>query len=380
MEKDNMAILKILHIGADPEYLSPLVFENYHVVIDTIDNPFSVSQWIAQNGWPDALICENKLPGDNGNGFYDFWVAQFDTEKRIPFILLDDEKGREQASNEMDQKIKTIYNKPIEVETIIRRILNLQKENSLSNHTLISEMEGFKPYKMSILKRSFDIVISLIFLLIVSPILLICAIAIKLGTKGTIFYRVKRVGSGFKVFDLYKLRTMYTSSDKRLKELAHINEYQKDIVENEPTLVNSVWRNLTSDTNNPNNIGDSRITKIGYILRRLNLDELPQLFNVIKGDISMVGNRPLPIYEAEQLTIQDWTDRFHSPAGITGIWKVVSRRKLRSMTHEERNRLQNKYSLVLRHRNSFWNDLWIIVQTFPVMFKKIKVQILREIS
>ena len=374
MEKVNKAKLKILHIGADPEFLSPIVYENYLVEIDTIDNPFSVSQWITQNGWPDAMICEKKLPGDNGSGFYEFWVTQFDTEKRIPFILLDEEKSPEPASIAMDQKIETIYIKPTEVETLIRRILNLHQDKPIPHPETISEMNGFKPYKLTFLKRSFDIVISLIFLLIASPILLIFAIAIKLETKGTIYYRAKRLGSGFQVFDLYKLRTMYTRSDKRLKELAHINEYQKEIVASEATMGNPVSRNLKSDGNNPILQGDSRITKIGYILRKLNIDELPQLFNVLKGDISMVGNRPLPIYEAEQLTIQDWTDRFRSPAGITGMWKVVSRRKLRSMSHEERNRLQNKYFQIERYPNSFWNDLWIIALTFPVLFNKKKVQ------
>lgn len=155
---------------------------------------------------------------------------------------------------------------------------------------------------------------------------------------------------------------MYFHSDKRLKKLAHLNEYKKETSAGYAEKANP---QIHSTLN-----GDSRITKVGHIMRQLNIDELPQLFNVIKGDISMVGNRPLPIYEAEQLTTNDWNDRFNSPAGITGIWKVVSRRKLRSMSHEERNRLQNKYSKIANSPNPFWKDFWIIIQTLPVMFKK----------
>ena len=370
MEKDHKIKLKILHIGADPEFLSPIVYENYLVEIETMDNPFSISQWITQNGLPDALICERKLSGDTGLGFYDFWVAQFDAERIIPFIFLDEENNYQTVSTGFEKKVDDVFITSTNAETLIRRILTLRKDKPLPVDRMISEMNGFKPYKLTFLKRTFDIVTASICLLIVSPILLIAAIDIKLETKGNVFYRSDRVGSGFKVFDFYKLRSMYSNSDKRLKELAHLNEYNKEISASEVAMANPGSRNLPVDRNKSTVHGDSRITKVGYIIRKLNIDELPQLFNVIKGDISMVGNRPLPIYEAELLTTDDWTDRFHSPAGITGIWKVVSRRKLRTMSHEERNRLQNKYFQIGSRPNSFWNDIWIILETLPVLFKK----------
>lgn len=370
MEKDNKEKLRILHIGPDPEFTSPIEYENYWVEIETLDNPFSVSQWIVQNRLPDALIYENELPSGNGLEFHDFWVAQFDTERKIPFILLEEETNQETVSNVSARKIDGVFIKPVHVESLISSILMLRKDKPLNHQTLIIEMNGFKSYQLTILKRLFDIVMASICLIIASPILLIAAIAIKLETKGNVFYRSKRVGSGFKVFDSFKLRSMYAHSDKRLKELAHINEYIKETSDNDTAMSNPESKTFPGDKNKPVLPMDSRITKVGKIIRKLNIDELPQLFNVIKGDISMVGNRPLPIYEAELLTIEDWNDRFQSPAGITGIWKVVSRRKLRSMSHEERSRLQNKYYLVARHRNSFWNDIWIIIQTLPVLFKK----------
>lgn len=372
MEKDNKEKLRILHIGADPEFLSPIVYERYLVEIETLDNPFSVSQWIKDYGMPDALICENNLPGDNCFSFYDFWVDQFDQDKRIPFILLDEVKNQETVSKAIEKKVDDVYIKPTNAEILIRRILVLRKDKPLPKNATIPEMNGFKPYKPTFLKRTFDIVFASIGLLIVAPILLIFVIAIRLETKGNVFYISKRVGSGFKVFDFYKLRSMHSYANKRLKELAHLNENIKETSANLTEKANKADNSMNPKGigNNTTLHGDPRITKVGYIMRKLNIDELPQLFNVIKGDISIVGNRPLPIYEAEQLTTADWTDRVLSPAGITGIWKVVSRRKLRSMSHEERNSLQNRYSEISRRPNSFWSDFWIIVKTLPVLFNK----------
>jgi lipopolysaccharide/colanic/teichoic acid biosynthesis glycosyltransferase len=194
-------------------------------------------------------------------------------------------------------------------------------------------------------------VVSVVGLLIASPILLIFIIAIKIESKGKAFYVSKRIGSGFKVFDFYKLRSMYSHADKHLKELAYVNESVK-----EEQAAKSQNGNLAVN-------GDRRITKVGYVIRKLKIDELPQLFNVLKGDMSIVGNRPLPLYEAELLTSADWTDRFHSVAGITGPWKAVTRRKLKSMSHEERNSLQNRYSALVKSPYSFWKDVWIIIRT-----------------
>jgi len=85
---------------------------------------------------------------------------------------------------------------------------------------------------------------------------------------------------------------------------------------------------------------DPRITKVGKIIRKLSIDELPQLINVIKGDMSIVGNRPLPLYEAELLTTDQWTKRFNGPAGITGLWQVEARGRTSKMSAEERKEFE----------------------------------------
>ena len=110
---------------------------------------------------------------------------------------------------------------------------------------------------------------------------------------------------------------------------------------------------------------DPRITFFGKFLRNPVWDELPQLYNVLKGDMSIVGNRPLPLYEAEQLTTDLWARRFLAPAGITGFWQVT-RRGRANMSEQERKRLDVAYAIIA----SFWNDIKIMFQTVPALFQR----------
>lgn len=399
METSIQNKLKILHIGADPEFNSTVGFENIQAEISTADNPFSASKWIAENGMPDAVICEKTLPGSNGFGFYDFWIEQFDTEKSIPFILLDDEKNQETIAKAIEKKIDDVYIKPTKAETIISRILILKKIKPLANKFEISKSPAFKPYKTPFFKRAFDIVSATLGLLLISPLLIIFVIAIRIESKGKVYYTSKRVGSGYKVFDFYKLRSMYTNADQRLKELSHLNQYLKEthpsnseetdqhgnpnlhqtriegstLIGDESNIAESDHikaRKKKQDTAFVKFENDPRITKVGHIIRKLSIDELPQLINVIKGDMSIVGNRPLPMYEAELLTTDDWIDRFHGPAGITGLWQVEARGKSSKMSPEERKSLDNKYSEIANSSYSFWKDIWIILRTIPAVFQK----------
>ena len=110
---------------------------------------------------------------------------------------------------------------------------------------------------------------------------------------------------------------------------------------------------------------DPRITRIGRFLRRTSMDELPQLINVIKGDMSIVGNRPLPVYEAENLTVDYWAKRFLAPAGITGLWQVTWRARKEEMCPEERMRLDVTYA----EKANLWLDFKILIMTIPAMFR-----------
>ena len=110
---------------------------------------------------------------------------------------------------------------------------------------------------------------------------------------------------------------------------------------------------------------DPRVTKVGRFLRNTSIDELPQLVNVLIGDMSIVGNRPLPLYEAEKLTTDKYALRFMAPAGITGLWQVEKRGK-GDMSEEERLMLDNDYAM----NHSFFYDIWLILKTIPALFQK----------
>jgi hypothetical protein len=118
-------------------------------------------------------------------------------------------------------------------------------------------------------------------------------------------------------------------------------------------------------------LNDPRITKIGKFIRNTSIDELPQLINVIKGDMSIVGNRPLPVYEAELLTKDTMSKRFLAPAGITGLWQVELRGKGGQMSEEERMSLDNEYAdYFTGNKYSFWYDMKLILRTFPGLIQK----------
>ena len=110
---------------------------------------------------------------------------------------------------------------------------------------------------------------------------------------------------------------------------------------------------------------DPRVTKVGKFLRNTSIDELPQLVNVLIGDMSIVGNRPLPLYEAEKLTTDRYALRFMAPAGITGLWQVEKRGK-GAMSEEERLMLDNDYA----KNHSFFYDILLILKTIPALFQK----------
>ena len=178
---------------------------------------------------------------------------------------------------------------------------------------------------------------------------MLIAIAIRIESRGSIFYIAKRAGRGYRIFNFYKFRTMQQGADKRVSELHHLNLYSGESKGPVFFKVNN----------------DPRITKVGGFLRNTSMDELPQLFNVLLGDMSLVGNRPLPLYEAETLTTDDYAARFLAPAGITGLWQVKKRGN-KDMSVEERINLDIDYA----SKCNFTTDLWIIANTPNALFQK----------
>lgn len=210
------------------------------------------------------------------------------------------------------------------------------------------ELPVFRFWKF---KRAFDITIATIAILFLSPLFILVAIIIKLESRGPIIYKAKRAGSGYKIFDFYKFRSMRQDADKMLKELASQNQYT-----NQADAVFFKFKN------------DPRVTAFGRFIRKTSIDELPQLFNVLLGDMSLVGNRPLPLYEAEKLTRDQMAWRFIAPAGLTGLWQITKRGK-DNMTPEERIQLDIEYA----QKNSVWLDLKILLMTLPAIIQKERV-------
>jgi len=198
-------------------------------------------------------------------------------------------------------------------------------------------------------KRTFDVVFSSLLLLLTLPLFLLIALAIRLESKGPIFYNAKRAGRGFRIFKFYKFRTMVVNADKKIEALAHLNQYSAS--DKGPKFFKIA--------------NDPRITRVGRFLRNTSLDELPQLFNVLKGDMSLVGNRPLPLYEASTLTTNEFVERFMAPAGITGLWQIKKRGKS-DMSIEERIHLDISYA----RKSTLLYDLWIMANTPGALLQK----------
>ena len=248
------------------------------------------------------------------------------------------------------------------------------------------ELESFK---MPLWKRTFDIVCSLAAIIILSPLLIVTWLAIRLESKGDAVYRSKRVGSNYQIFDFYKFRSMYSDADKRLAEFKKLNQYaQEELTEQESKTsssrlhkadvvlfaddaITSEKEYIAAKKQERSNAfvkfeNDPRITKIGKIIRKYSIDELPQLFNILKGDMSVVGNRPLPLYEAELLTSDEYIHRFMAPAGLTGLWQVEKRGEAGKLSAEERKMLDIRYA----NEFSFLMDVKIIFKTFTAFIQK----------
>ncbi|PCI96318.1 MAG: hypothetical protein COB15_10815 [Flavobacteriales bacterium] len=224
----------------------------------------------------------------------------------------------------------------------------------------------------------------------VLPVFIVTMIAMKIESKGPWIYSSKRVGNGYKIFNFYKFRSMFVDAEEKLKDLKGLNQYKNNndsekisdecpdcnglAIPCSPILFvdgKEICENHHLRLKKAQAVGtfikikeDPRITKVGKFIRNTSVDELPQLVNVLKGDMSIVGNRPLPLYEAELLTCDQWSERFLAPAGITGLWQV-EKRGGGKMSEEERKHLDNNYA-----RNyTFFYDIKLILRTIPALLQ-----------
>ena len=244
------------------------------------------------------------------------------------------------------------------------------------------------------LKRLFDVLAAGTLLLLLSPIFALVALALQWETPGApVFYAAPRVGRYYKVFPFFKFRSMRPNADRLLKNMQALNQYaaqtatpqQSDVLPFAAMMdpaSNLLWgddgchieanavaqRAAQAERPFVKIANDPRITKVGRFIRNTSLDELPQLWNVLRGDMSLVGNRPLPPYEAEQLTTDAAVARFMAPAGITGLWQVTERGK-KNVNADSRKALDAQYA----QRCSFWLDCWILFKTPVAALQKTDV-------
>jgi len=230
-----------------------------------------------------------------------------------------------------------------------QKIQFISKVKAKAAHGASHLMEENRQRQVHPSKRFFDIAMACIGLIVLSPIFILIALAIKLESRGSIFYISKRAGRGYRIFNFYKFRTMYKGADKKISTLKHLNQYSA-------VSQGAVFFKIHNDP---------RITRVGRFLRNTSLDELPQLLNVLLGDMSLVGNRPLPLYEAVSLTTDDYAARFMAPAGITGLWQIKKRGN-KDMSAEERINIDIDYA----SRCSFATDFWIIASTPSALLQK----------
>jgi exopolysaccharide biosynthesis polyprenyl glycosylphosphotransferase len=215
------------------------------------------------------------------------------------------------------------------------------RADEFDGHAHITAHSGSVDGWPTLVKRGLDVALSFVLLVILSPLLVVVAVAIKFTSKGPVLFRQERIGLNKRRFRIYKFRTMLPNADKLLPALELLNEAAGPVfkIKNDP-----------------------RMTPMGRLLRRASVDELPQLFNVLRGDMSLVGPRPLPVRDYEGFN-EDWQRRrFSIRPGITCLWQVNGRS---SISFDKWMQLDLQYI----DQWSLWLDFKILARTVPAVLK-----------
>lgn len=299
---------------------------------------------------PVFVIC-NLSAGMDPRTFLTL-IRSFNETRDTPFFVytetLDAKKKQELRSvGGIDQ----VFTAGFSADVFFSKVKATKKIKELAKSSRQKEVRSFNLGGMLnyCLKRTLDISIAATGLLVASPLLLAIAAIIKLESRGPVFYISKRAGQGYRIFKFYKFRTMVAGADKQVSQMSHLNQYE----------ANSTGPVFFKVSNDP------RVTRFGAFLRNTSLDEIPQLLNVILGDMSLVGNRPLPLYEAASLTTDSYAGRFLAPAGLTGLWQI-KKRGSKEMSVDERIRLDIEYA----EKHSVMFDMWILANTPTALLQK----------
>ena len=351
------------------------------------DTTADALEWLQAGNQTDLVIANSALGGmalleklhaDGGSCF-------------LPVILTAKTVTPELQENAYRLQALEVFSLESDTEKLKFRVAYLiQKKAYFNSSNQLADLDLPKA-EMPFWKRLLDVVVSLSVLTALSPILIVAAMLIYIESPGPVLYRSKRVGRDFKVFNMYKFRSMRLNADKLLSGMAAHNIYSSAEPAIAPNARCENCQRLDVTCQNPLFLqgtlicerehlrakkaeavfvkfrNDPRITRLGSILRNSSIDELPQLFNILRGDMSLVGNRPLPFYEAERLTMATSAQRFAAPAGLTGLWQVTKRGKSHGVvTDLERVQLDIKYA----EHFSFRTDLDILLKTVTAVWQR----------
>ena len=281
----------------------------------------------------DIIFCDSEMIGINAIEFYQL-IKKIEQKTTIFIITTQHELSSNYVESAKKLKIDDIIEFPFKKSQLSIRIKYL-----LSKRIDFQEKAIVSNIKTNYIKRGLDVLFSFIAIILLSPILLIVAIIIKFDSNGPIFYTSQRVGIGYRIFKFINFRSIYSETDKMidsLKNHSNSKETRNVLIEEceeckkmgtscSSILIiegGEICENLYFKNKKNNSLclmkylTEPGVTKFGQFLRKSNIDKLPQLFNVFKGDMSFVGNRPLCLHEAEQLTTDEWSEIFNTPIGI----------------------------------------------------------------
>jgi exopolysaccharide biosynthesis polyprenyl glycosylphosphotransferase len=281
-------------------------------------------------------------------------LALLGPPRRLPAIirLFDVERVIVAFSSESHEDvldlIRTVRDLDVQIDVVPRMFEVISPAFDI--HTIEGiPLVALPPTRLSrssrLLKRAADLSCALAGLVLLAPVLLLIAIVIKRDSPGPVFFRQTRMGAGDETFQIVKFRTMVADAEERKAELAHLNKH--GLGGGDPRMFKAS--------------GDPRVTRIGRFLRKYSLDELPQLYNVVRGDMSLVGPRPLILDEDQY--VRDWArKRLDLKPGVTGLWQVLGRTDI---PFTEMVKLDYLYVTTW----SLWNDFGLLVKTIPIAFR-----------
>jgi len=381
--------LRVLYLEKDPS--SAIKFNETFgdaYAIYSFNNIEAAVSWLKEEDEQLDLLIIN----DNIGGFDVVQeVRKLAKSPNLPVVVLTDHLTQSALETAYHNRVNDIYPVDVDEDQLRTRLKFLEKRKAYQSKQPIKNPE--KPFHSvtPLWKRLLDITVSFSVLLMLSPILIVVIILIKLDSPGPIFYSSKRVGAGYRVFGMYKFRSMRQNADSMLSTMASKNLYGSSKLDFDPAFICESCRELgipcqrllfTEDKTVCETEyleakrqtakfmkfrDDPRITRLGTFLRNSSIDEIPQLFNILRGDMSLVGNRPLPVYEAEKLTTNEFAQRFAGPAGLTGLWQVKKRGKGQPrMSDKERILLDIEYAETF----SFATDFQIILKTVVALWQK----------